>query len=151
MLNFLFKSRVPATVNSCKVRLDLKEIIQREMFFENYEPEVTEWFKQCLHAGDIVIDIGASFGWYTTLAASLVGPSGKVFAFEPSPIANQTVQLMIKNSKLKNTTLIKAAVGKQNGSVSLFLPNTPNLHSPSIFRTDPHFAPFQVQVVALVT
>jgi FkbM family methyltransferase len=149
ILNLLYKSKVTAIVNSSKMKLDLGENIQREMFFHNYEPEQTTWFKQCLHLGDTAIDVGASFGWYTTLAASLVGSTGKVFAFEPSPIANQVIELMIKDSRLQNIILTKAAVGRQSGNVSLFLPTTRYLHSPSIFKSDPSFVPVQVSIIAL--
>jgi hypothetical protein len=66
---------------------DLRETIQRQMFLGAYEPEQPGWFRECLGPGDIVIEIGASFGYYTTLGSALVGPSGKVFAFEPNPVS----------------------------------------------------------------
>lgn len=148
-LGLLFGRRINAVINQSIVRLDLCETIQREMFLGLYEPTQTAWFKQCLCPGDVFIDVGANFGWYTTLGASLVGPTGKVFAFEPSPIASQVVEEMIEDSMLQNVILIKAAVGKENGNVSLFLPTTRHLHSPSIFQSDPGFVPIQVPVIAL--
>jgi hypothetical protein len=50
---------------------------------------------------------------------------------------------------LKNVILTKAAVGKENGNVSLFLPSTRHLHSPSILQSDPGFVPIPVPVIAL--
>lgn len=38
---------------------------------------------QNLRPGDVFYDIGANIGCYTLYAARLVGPSGKVYAFEP--------------------------------------------------------------------
>jgi FkbM family methyltransferase len=136
-------------VNEATVRLDLCEMIQLQMFLGLYEPIQTAWFKECLRPGDVFIDVGASFGYYTTLGASLVGPTGKVFAFEPSPIASQVVEKMIEDSMLQNVMLTKAAVGKENGNVSLFLPTTRHLHSPSILYSDPRFVPVQIPVIAL--
>ena len=141
--------KLSAVVNDALLRLDLRETIQRMMFLGIYEPIQTEWFKQCLGANDTVIDVGASFGYYTTLAAQLVGPRGRVFAFEPSPIASCTIEAAIKESRLENVTLTKAAVGKAAGNVSLYLPTTQHLHSPSILQNDPAFVPVQVPVIAL--
>jgi FkbM family methyltransferase len=50
-----------------------------------YEPEVTAVFGRVLRQGDTVIDVGANVGWFTLLAASLVGPDGSVVACEPGP------------------------------------------------------------------
>lgn len=35
--------------------------------------------------GDIVVDVGACLGYYTLLAASIIGMWGRVYAFEPYP------------------------------------------------------------------
>ena len=80
-LGCILGKRVRAVVHQAKMRLDLREWIQQQMFLGEYEPEQTGWFRECLEPGDAVIDVGASFGYYTTLASALVGPSGKVFAF----------------------------------------------------------------------
>jgi hypothetical protein len=103
--------RIKAVVNQAKVRLDLREAIQRTMFMSAYEPDQTAWFRQCLVPGDTVIDIGASFGYYTTLGSMLVGETGKVFAFEPSPLANKVIEDAIMESAISNIVLTKAAVG----------------------------------------
>lgn len=50
-----------------------------------YEPEQTAWARECLLGGDRFVDIGASFGWYTALAYTIVGPMGRVFAFDQVP------------------------------------------------------------------
>jgi FkbM family methyltransferase len=139
-LGFLVGHGIKAVVNRALVRLDLCEIIQRQMFLGSYEPIQTAWFKQCLRPGDVFIDAGASFGYYTALGASLVGPPGKVFAFEPSPIASQVLEDMIKDS---------VALGSEAGNVSLFMPTTRDIHSPSILASDPGFIPVQVPMIAL--
>jgi FkbM family methyltransferase len=46
----------------------------------------TAWLtRSLLRSGDICVDAGANAGHYTFLAASVVGPEGRVFAFEPNP------------------------------------------------------------------
>lgn len=148
-LGFLAGHRIKAEVNRAIVKLDLCEIIQRQMFLGTYEPTQTAWFRQCLRPGDVFIDAGASFGYYTTLGASLVGPLGKVFAFEPSPLASQVIEDMIRDSSFQNVMLSKLALGSQAGNVSLFMPTTRDIHSPSMLASDPGFIPVQVPMIAL--
>ena len=47
------------------------------------EPGTVELIRQELRDGDVVCDIGANIGLYTMMAAARVGPSGRVYAFEP--------------------------------------------------------------------
>lgn len=47
------------------------------------EQALLRWFEQHVHTGETWLDIGAHYG-YTAIALSrLVGPGGRVFAFEP--------------------------------------------------------------------
>lgn len=48
-----------------------------------YEYHLTAFLQQQLAKGDYFLDLGANIGYFTCLAASLVGESGKVMAFEP--------------------------------------------------------------------
>lgn len=51
----------------------------------HYEPFASQVFSSLLQEGTTVVDIGAQVGYYTVLSAARVGPSGKVFSFEPEP------------------------------------------------------------------
>ena len=148
-LGFVLARRIKGVVNHACVKLDLRESIQASMFLGIYEPTQTRWFKMCLAPGDTVIDVGASFGYYTTLASKLVGPKGHVFAIEPSHVANQVIEDAVNDTGIDNVTLIKAAVGKEAGYVNLYLPTTKYLHSPSVLPSDPDFIAHQVPVVVL--
>jgi FkbM family methyltransferase len=149
LLGELTGGKTRAIVNSARMRLDLREAIQRSMFLGTYEPEQTSWFRSCLRPGDIAVDVGASFGYYTTLSSLLVGSTGRVFAFEPSPIASVVIENAIAESGIANVVLTRAALGRQASKVSLFLPNTPELHSPSILPSDADFVPVDVPVIRL--
>jgi FkbM family methyltransferase len=143
------KGKTKACVNGLYTWLDLKESIQRSMFLDAYEPTQTAWFKECVGKGDVFVDVGANFGHYTSLASSIVGNEGHVYAFEPSAKANETIENMIALSKVNNITLVKAAVGKEKGVVTLYLPDTQELHSPSIMKSDDKFIPVEIPVVSL--
>jgi hypothetical protein len=43
------------------------------------------WMSAVIRPGNIVFDIGTADGHEALIAAKLVGPTGKVFAFEPDP------------------------------------------------------------------
>src|SRR5215475_6071597 len=48
-----------------------------------YETKNLETFAAAIAPGASVYDVGANVGIYTLLASDKVGPSGKVYAFEP--------------------------------------------------------------------
>lgn len=47
------------------------------------EPFTVAWLEGHLHPGDVFYDVGANVGSYSLIAGTLVGPSGRVLAFEP--------------------------------------------------------------------
>jgi len=51
---------------------------------KQYEPHVTSALLSVLAAGDTFLDIGANIGYFSLLAASVVGEMGKVICFEPN-------------------------------------------------------------------
>ena len=66
-----------------------------------------------VRAGDWVIDVGANVGHYSARLSRLVGPAGRVLAFEPVP---KTFRLLSANTRLfahENVTLLNAAVSEQ--------------------------------------
>jgi len=50
----------------------------------DYEPLAFHALSLVLTRGEIVYDVGASFGVMSALIGSLIGPSGRVFSFEPN-------------------------------------------------------------------
>lgn len=54
------------------------------LFGGTWEHHYAAAFERLLRPGNVVLDIGANHGVYALLAASRVGPSGHVYAFEPS-------------------------------------------------------------------
>jgi FkbM family methyltransferase len=51
-----------------------------------WNPEEYAAFRAAVHSGDIAMDIGANLGAYALLFGKWVGPTGRVFAFEPAPV-----------------------------------------------------------------
>jgi FkbM family methyltransferase len=65
---------------------------------KQYEPHVTRALKGLLTPGATFVDVGANIGYFSLLAASLVGPAGRVLAFEP----NQTNCELLRQSATAN-------------------------------------------------
>ncbi|HTV31653.1 MAG TPA: FkbM family methyltransferase [Methylocella sp.] len=64
--------------------LDLNDdYVSRGCLNDSYEPLETAFVKANLGQGDIFLDIGANIGWFTLLATTLIGDTGRVHAFEP--------------------------------------------------------------------
>jgi FkbM family methyltransferase len=69
--------------------------------------------------GDTVVDVGANIGTYSRYLAGLVGPEGKVVAFEPA--ATNFKYLQRNTVHLPQVTTINAAVGEKSGQTKLYL------------------------------
>ena len=78
----------------------------------------TSFFARTVRPGQTVLDLGANVGLYTLLFAKLVGPVGRVIAFEPGP---KSFQLLVKNIEVngyKNVTAERIAVMDRSGDVN---------------------------------
>lgn len=75
------------SVGGQRLILDIAAFTATSRYFGGpvYEPVTTRCFSQLLRPGDVFVDIGANHGYFTLLAASLVGDRGRVVAFEPNP------------------------------------------------------------------
>ncbi|MCP1831760.1 FkbM family methyltransferase [Bradyrhizobium sp. USDA 4532] len=51
----------------------------------DYEATLEQKYRRLISPGDLVIDIGAHSGRHTSVFSELVGPTGRVWAFEPLP------------------------------------------------------------------
>ncbi len=89
-----------------------------DMLIENYEKNTVNYFKNNIKPGMTVADVGAHVGYYTVIFSRLVGPTGKVLAFEPD---KENFSLLEKNtSRLKNVERYENAISDKNGSVDFF-------------------------------
>ncbi|OGG85492.1 hypothetical protein A2392_03330 [Candidatus Kaiserbacteria bacterium RIFOXYB1_FULL_46_14] len=77
-------------------------------YYGFFEANLTNFFINFLKKGDVFFDIGAHVGYYTMLARELVGETGSVHSFEPTP---RTFSSLLENIKdFKNVTANNAAV-----------------------------------------
>jgi FkbM family methyltransferase len=82
-----------------------------------------------LQPGGTFIDAGANMGDFTILAASLVGPTGRVLAFEPEPGSCRWLRKSIARNGYANVRLYEAALSDANGMALLHLGKASEWHS----------------------
>jgi FkbM family methyltransferase len=74
--------------------------------------------------GDVVWDVGAHAGMTTYFLAQMVGPAGKVFAFEPDETNYEFLLRNIEMHGLANVTPVKAALSNKTGTASFCMDGT---------------------------
>ena len=99
------------------VRLDDWAVGARIAVRRSYEPHVTAALARYLLPGSVVVDVGANIGYYTLLAATKIGPSGKVIAFEPSRENCALLQRSLVANHVTNVVLVPFAVADLDGAV----------------------------------
>lgn len=91
-------------------------IIEKYGAFAEHEIEQLEQF---LVPGDTVIDAGANIGALTVPMARRVGPSGRVFAFEPQRLVFQVLTANVALNSLSNVETVHAACGERGGWIDV--------------------------------
>lgn len=89
------------------------------VYLNMVEPEQTTEFARVTKNAHVVFDIGANVGYYTVLAAKLLGHQGVVFSFEP---VIRNVVLMNRHiavNRIENVVVIAAACSDATG-IELF-------------------------------
>ncbi len=113
-----------------------------------YEPEVTAFFRRSARPGDTALDLGAHVGYFTLLLAKLVGPRGRVVAFEPHPENFALLSKNVRENGYGNVSLYQAAVAERSGRGWLLSePSSSFCHRLGQAPTDP--SAIEVDTVAL--
>lgn len=100
-----------------------------------WEPYETSLVLALLPPGGVFVDVGANIGYFSIIAAQLVGEGGQVYAFEPGSdnfhLLRQSAAL---NGLARRIHAVEAGLSAENGEARLFLSET-NLGDHQIFST----------------
>lgn len=87
-----------------------------------WEPYETALVLSALQPGDVFVDVGANIGYFSVLAAALVGADGAVFAFEPDPencrLLRHSAEL---NDQQQRITIVEGGLSDTPGEGRLYL------------------------------
>ena len=105
--------------------------ISRDLYiWRQREYHATQILRTYYRTGDTVLEIGANIGYFAVIGAERVGPTGHIYAIEPSP---SNVALLTRSIKFNGfgqfVNIEQAAMGDQTGIGTLLLSNSSNLHT----------------------
>ena len=93
-----------------------------EFLAGRWEPAVLSFAEKTIQSGDVFLDIGASTGPFTLLASERAGLEGRVYAFEPDPVACRLLERNVSDNGLANVTVVPRGVTGTNGNAWLEAP-----------------------------
>ena len=107
------------------------------------------FFEQHIRPGMNVAEAGANIGIYTLVLSRLVGPEGRVFAFEPDPHLFACLRGNLEHAGVTNVELHNCALGSAPGKLTLAWAglNSGETH----LSRDPQAGALQVEVLPLDT
>ncbi|MEU0689974.1 FkbM family methyltransferase [Streptomyces uncialis] len=125
--------RVTETGSGVRVAVDTQDLIQRYLYlFGVWEPHMTGWLRRRLRPGDTYVDVGANIGYYSLLAAQLVGDEGQVVAIEASPVFHQRLLRNVVLNGHRNVRAINGAVSDAEEILTFVLASSANMGANSI-------------------
>jgi FkbM family methyltransferase len=85
----------------------------------NYEIAVQTTLAKILRPNMVFYDVGANAGFFSLLGAILVGPNGKVIAFEPHPNTAKLLKKQLRINEIEHVDVVCAAVSDKVGTAKL--------------------------------
>ena len=125
----ILKRKVKRKVNNYYMYLYLSDKgISRELYtYHERESFGTKLLcDELVKRDDVVLDIGANIGYFALLESTIVGPSGKVYAVEPSPVNYQRLNENTKLNKCDNIETFNLALGNRIGTAEMYISNYSN-------------------------
>jgi len=115
--------RLETEVQGIKLWVDPASNFGKRVLREgNYEADLTSAFGELLQPGQTFVDVGANEGWFSMLAAKLVGAFGRVLACEPQERLWPAILKNVAANGFANVQLLPFAIGREvgRGEINLY-------------------------------
>lgn len=114
-LGLLARGRgIPWNINGAHFRISP---FQRHRMGALYDAAVAEFLSRHIRPGATCFDVGANVGVYALQFAHWTGPSGRVVAFEPNPVAARILTEHVRMNDLTGRVeIVQAAVAERAGT-----------------------------------
>ncbi len=107
------------------------------------EQPLLGWFKENVRLGETWLDVGAHYGYTAIALAQLVGPGGKVYAFEPMTASAGCIARTRSINNLTQLNVVPFALGQCETIATQRLPQTRGMVDSTIKAAGPD-EPFMV-------
>jgi FkbM family methyltransferase len=98
-----------------------REAVNRTIFlYGTFEISETRLVQAFLRPGMTFLDVGAHIGYYTLIAARLVGDTGRVHSFEPGTQMRAHLEANVARNDLHNVEIHAQALAEQTGEVGFY-------------------------------
>jgi FkbM family methyltransferase len=103
------------------MELALDDLIQAYIFWSpnGYDRQAITLVKHYVKPGHVFVDLGANVGYYSLIAAKLVGPRGRVVAVEADPENNDRLQTNIVLNNFHQVVSVSKGVADRQGVLQL--------------------------------
>lgn len=98
-----------------KMRLYGGDELSHLIYCRHFEIKEREFLNSFLRDRDIFIDVGSNLGLFTLIASRKIGPTGRAFAFEPSPLTFARLEENVQLNGLANVHCVNAALSDHSG------------------------------------
>ncbi|HEX5062333.1 MAG TPA: FkbM family methyltransferase [Kofleriaceae bacterium] len=112
---------------SPRMMLNVRNRFQRKIFYfpvayarHWLQAPLGEYMRQRLRPGDWFVDIGANIGYYSLLAAGLVGAEGTVMSFEPEPGAFESLTRTMALNECGQVQPHNVGLSNREGKLQLY-------------------------------
>ncbi|HWI87086.1 MAG TPA: FkbM family methyltransferase [Sphingomonas sp.] len=115
---------ISGKLHGYQMQLDISGWSNRKTFFLGrfYDLPTQLVLQSVLGEGDLFVDIGANEGMMTLLASRIVGPRGKVIAFEPNPKPRACLEAAIERNDIANIEVRPIGLGASDALLTLSVP-----------------------------
>ena len=101
------------------IRIVIEPRLEKYYWTGTHELDVQHALVDLLAPGSTFWDIGAHAGFFSLLAARLVGPGGRVHAFEPLAVNRRRLERSIELNRVGNVVVSGDAMAREPGSAVL--------------------------------
>lgn len=110
------------------IRVSLPGLIPNSIWLKGtYDLVAAETIWRLIEPGETALDVGANFGYFTSLMAVRCGAAGKVIAFEPQPRMHDELLAnceLWKNGQMAAVETHKEALSSHSGEGTLAMPRS---------------------------
>lgn len=100
------------------MKVILPEVVSTHIYRYGYfEKDLTVAMTRLIKPGNVFFDVGGHFGYASVLASTLVGPTGRIVAFEPTPSTRAVLQENL--SPIPQARIEPLAVWKSSATIEM--------------------------------